>query len=123
MPSGYTLYNFVGVHILETGVVSAWETGATSDAASPAVTWLTTETRALKQCISKAGVPQAYVSSAYTHSQTVNDLPVYTAIPNVNNGTTLTAGTQLWPFFTMLYGNDLANSNIRVNWFEITRLP
>ena len=120
-PASYTLYNLVGIYNSEDGSIFSIETGATSD--DSAVNWATTETRALKVCISSAGVPSAFYSAAYTHSQTRTDRPTYTQIPNVSNGTTLTAGTQLVPFFTMLYGNDTTNSDIRVNWVELTRFP
>ena len=120
-PASYTLYNLVGIYNSEDGSIFHIETGATSD--DSAVNWADGETRALKVCLSKAGVPSAYYSAAYTDSQTITQFPWYTVIPNVNNGTTITAGTQMMPFFTMLYGDDAANSNIRVNWVQLTRIP
>ena len=120
-PASYTLYNLVGIYNSEDGSIFHIETGATSD--DSGVNWATTETRALKVCISKTGVPSAFYSGAYTHSQVLTDRPTFTQIPNVSNGTTLTAGTQMVPFFTMLYGNDGTNSDIRVNYVQLTRIP
>jgi len=120
-PASYTLYNLVGIYNSEDGSIFHIETGATSD--DSGVNWADAETRALKVCVSPAGAPTAYYSAAYTHSQTITDYPTYVQIPNVNNGTVLTAGTQLVPFFTLLHGNDAANSDIRVNWVQLTRLP
>ena len=120
-PASYTLYNLAGIYNSEDGSIFHIETGATSD--DSGVNWADGETRALKVCVSKAGVPSAYYSSAYTHSQTVHDFPTWTEIPLGNNGTTLTAGTQLNPFLTFLYGNDTTSSEARVQWVEVTRLP
>jgi len=120
-PASYTLYNLVGIYNVEDGSILHVETGATSD--DSGINWADAETRALKVCISKAGVPSAFYSAAYTSSNVLTDRPAYTEIGLVNNGTTLTAGTQLNPFFTFLNGDEGVDAGVLVNWVQLTRIP
>lgn len=120
-PASYTLYNLAGIYNSVDGSIFSIETGATSD--DSAVNWANGETRALKVCVSKAGVPSAYYSAAYTESQDHAIFPTYVQIPNVSNGTTLTAGTQLVPFLTYLHSSGAGDAGVFVNWVQLTRLP
>lgn len=118
--TGYTLYNAVGIHNQVDGSIFASEVGTTDDSG---VNWGNAETRALKVCISSAGAPSMYYSAAYTYAQGVKEYPTYIQIPNVTNGTTLTAGTQMIPFLSYMHSAGAGDAGVFINWVSLTRLP
>lgn len=118
----YTVWNTVGVNATDGSIVSSQEVSEATDTDDSGVNWADGETRALKVCVTKGGVPTAYYSDAYTASQVFNDYPVYHAIPMTNTGSTLTAGTGLFPFLSYLAaGTD--GPDVSVNWVRLMRLP
>lgn len=121
--TGYTVWNTVGINATDGSIVSSQEVSEATDTDDSGVNWADGETRALKVCVSKAGVPTAFYSSAYTHSQALIDRVLsWTAIPMTETGSTLTAGLQLLPFVSYLAeGTD--GPDVTINWVEITRLP
>lgn len=120
-PASYTLYNHVGIYDEITGSIIHLESGATED--DSAVDWADGETRALKVCVTKAGVPSAFYSAAYTHDPDITEWPDYNEIPIGNNGTTLTAGTQMVPFLIYLASSEGTDPDPRVQWVRLTRFP
>ena len=120
----YTVWNAMGIHNSEDGsIFSAQEVSEATDTDDSGVNWADGDTRALKSCISKAGVPTGYYSDAYTTSQVLTDWPVYNTVTLTNTGSTLTAGTQLFPFFILLHSDEGDDSDIRLHWAQITRIP
>lgn len=120
--TGYTVWNSVGFNTTDGSIISSQEVSETTDTDDSGVNWADAETRALKVCVSKAGVPTAYYSNAYTSSQVLTDRPVYNAIAMTETGSTLTAGTGMVPFITFLHRADVSE-NTRILWVELTKIP
>lgn len=120
--TSYTVWSGLGQSNVDGSITSREEVSGATQTDDSGVDIADAETRALKVCVSRAGVPTAYYSASYTPSLTLTDRPLYIQIPNVNTGLTYTAGTGMIPFFAFLVsGTD--GPDIRVNWLELTRLP
>jgi hypothetical protein len=120
--AGLTIWNSVGPNANDGSIVSSQEVSEATDTDDSGVDWADGETRALKVCISEAGVPTAFYSDAYTYAQAVPDFPDYNAITMAETGSTLTAAQAMTPFFSYLAaGTD--GADVFVNWVELTRVP
>jgi hypothetical protein len=112
--AGYTVWNTVGVNATDGSIVSSQEVSEATDTDDSGVNWADGETRLLKVCISKAGVPTAFYSAA---SGTT-----YNAITMTETGSTLTAGLQLYPFISYLAaGTD--GPDVTINWVQLEAVP
>jgi len=108
--AGYTVWNTVGVNNADGSIFSEQEVSETTDQDDSGVNWADGQTRILKSCISAAGVPTAYYTAA---SGTT-----FTAITMTETGSTLTATTKLWPFFSYLAaGTD--GADVVINWVQL----
>ena len=82
------------------------------------VTWADAERRALKVCISSAGVPTFW----YTAASPDNEEPAYIQATSTNTGDALTAGDGMVPFLSFLIsGTD--GPNVTIAWVEISYAP
>lgn len=120
--SGYTRWNTVGKAASTTAIVSEEEVAGATLSDTAIQTWADGETRALKVCMSKAGLGTAYVSDAFTPSLVLTDHPVYNPVPMTNSGATQTSGTGFVPFISFLHDTDVAEAT-RIYWIELTKLP
>ena len=117
-----TVWNSVGINAADGSIVSSQEVSEATATDDSGVDWADGETRALKVCVSHAGVPSAFYADAYTHSPVIPDAPNWRAITMTETGSTLTAATALTPFFSYLAaGTD--GADVVVHWVELTRLP
>ena len=117
-----TVWSAVGINAADGSIVSSQEVSEATDTDDSGVNWADGETRALKVCVSSAGVPTAYYTDAYTYSATVPDYPTWNAITMTETGSTLTAATDLAPFLSFMNATTTPG-DVTVNWLEITRLP
>lgn len=79
------------------------------------ITWADGERRALKVCISAAGVPTFY----YTAASPDADEPIYIQATTTNTGDALTSGDGMVPFLAFLVGGT-DGPNVTVQWVELT---
>lgn len=114
--AGYTIWNTVGVNAVDGSIVSSQEVSEATDTDDSGVNMADGETRAFKVCIDADGVPTAFYSDALTDGETAE--VAYNAITMTNTGSTLTAGTQLYPFLSFLAaGTD--GPNPLVLWVQL----
>lgn len=114
--AGYTVWNTVGVSATDGSILSEQEVGEATDSDDSAVNVADGETRAFKLCVDADGVPTAFYSDALSDAEATG--VSYNAITMTETGSTLTAGTQLWPFVSfMAAGTD--GPNPIVNWMQL----
>jgi hypothetical protein len=112
--AGYTVWNVVGVNAADGSIVSLQEVSEATDSDDSGVNMADGQTRTFKSCVSAAGVPTAYYTAA---SGTT-----FTAITMTETGSTLTAGTQLYPFLSYrAVGTD--GPNPLINWVQLEAAP
>ena len=120
--AGLTVWNTVGINATDGSIVSSQEVSEATDTDDSAVNWADGETRALRVCVSSAGVPTAFYTAAYTYAASVPDYPTWVAITMTETGSTLTAATALTPVLSYLAaGTD--GPDVTINWVQLTRLP
>ena len=93
------------------------EAGAGIQNDDTGVTWAAGERRALKVCLSKAGVPTFFYSAASPDA----DYPMYSQVSTTNTGDALTSGDGMVPFIVFT-GAGVAGT-VAVQWVELTRFP
>ena len=82
------------------------------------VTWADAERRALKVCISSAGVPTFW----YTANNPDNEEPAYLQATSTNTGDALTVGDGMVPFLSFLIsGTD--GPDVTIQWVELSYSP
>ena len=82
------------------------------------VTWADAERRALKVCISSAGVPTFW----YTAASPDNEEPAYIQATSTNTGDALTVGDGMVPFLSFLIsGTD--GPDVTIQWVELSYAP
>jgi hypothetical protein len=113
--AGYTVWNVVGVNNVDGSIFSQQEVSEATDLDDSGVNWANAQTRTLKSCISAAGVPTAYYTAA---SGTT-----FTAITMTETGSTLTAGVQLWPFFSYMQAGGAVDAGVAINWVQLEAAP
>ena len=114
----YTVGTTVGTKATDGSIVSPQEVSEATDTDDSGINWADGERRALKVCISSAGVPTAY----YTAASPDNEEPLYVPITMTETGTTLTAGTGLIPYFSfMTAGTD--GPDVTVQWVQLEYAP
>jgi hypothetical protein len=118
--AGYTVWNVVGVNNVDGSIVSLQEVSEATDSDDSAVNMADGEARAFKVCISTAGVPTAYYSDALDDAEATG--VTYNAITMTETGSTLTAGTQLWPFLTFLAAGTDGPSPL-IHWVQLEAEP
>lgn len=94
------------------------EAGAGTQNDDVGVTWADGERRALKVCLSSAGVPTFY----YTAASPDNEEPAYIQFTPTNAGDALTAGEGFVPFLSFLIsGTD--GPDVTIAWVELSYAP
>ena len=94
------------------------EAGAGTQNDDVGVTWADGERRALKTCISSAGVPTFY----YTAASPDNEEPLYIRATSTNTGDALTAGDGMVPFLSFLIsGTD--GPDVTIQWVQLEYAP
>lgn len=121
--AGYTVWSALGVTATDGSITSKEEVSSSTTTDDTGVDWADGETRALKVCVSKGGVPTAFYTDAYTTSQSMTDRPVWKPITMTNSGVTYTAGVGMIPYISFLISGTDGVDSARVNWVELTRLP
>lgn len=118
----YTVWTGVGVVSTAGAIKSQNEVSASTQTDDPGVVFADGETRAVRSCISKAGIPTAFYTDAYTPSQVGNDYVQWKQITLTNGGTAMTAGTGMIPYMSYLAaGTD--GPDVHINWVRLTRIP
>jgi len=89
------------------------------------VNWADGETRVLKYCISKAGVPTVFYTDAVTLNSVQEQYPTYKPVTLVvaESGTTFDAGISMVPVIFYLHTAEAAAAGIYFNWIELTKFP
>ena len=114
--TGYTVWNTVGVNATDGSIVSSQEVSEATDTDDSDVNWADGETRLLKVCISAGGVPTAYYTADGGNESG------YVPIAMTETGSTLTAGVQLYPFFSYLAeGTD--GADVVINFVQLEAHP
>ena len=94
------------------------EAGAGTQNDDTGITWADGERRALKTCLSSAGVPTFY----YTAASPDNEEPLYIRATSTNSGDALTSGEGFVPFLSFLItGTD--GPNVTVQWVQLEYAP
>ena len=94
------------------------EAGAGTQNDDTGITWADGERRALKTCLSSAGVPTFY----YTAASPDNEEPLYIQATSTNTGDALTAGEGFIPFLSFLIsGTD--GPDVTIQYVQIEYTP
>ena len=94
------------------------EAGAGTQNDDTGITWADGERRALKTCLSSAGVPTFY----YTAASPDNEGPLYIQATSTNTGDALTSGDGMIPFLSFLIsGTD--GPDVTVQWVQLEYTP
>ena len=115
----YDEYAIIGIQDTAGDVdVEDEEAGAGVQNDDAVVTWADGERRALKVCISSAGVPTFY----YTAASPDNEEPIYIQVTTTNTGDALTVGDGMVPFLGFLIsGTD--GPDVTVQWVQLESAP
>lgn len=113
--TSYTLFNSVGLTTTN-GIITSSKPSATD--VTGTATWADGERRALKVCVSSAGVPTAWYSGALADQEQ----PIYTPITMTTTGTTITATTGLIPFVSFV-AVGTTDSGTKIDWIELSNTP
>jgi hypothetical protein len=119
--TGYTVWNTVGINNVDGSIFSSQEVSEATDTDDSGVNWADGESRALRVCVSAAGVPSAY----YTADIADDEYPFitsWTAITMTETGSTWTADVQGVPYLSFLKGA-AEDASIRVNWVKLESAP
>ena len=114
----YTVVSTVGINAVDGSIFSEQEVSEATDVDDSGVNWADGERRALKVCISAAGVPTAFYTAASPDATS----PTYVAITMTETGSTLTAGTQLWPFISFVQGAT-PGADVNIQYIELSSAP
>jgi len=116
--TGYTVWNTVGLTTTNGAITSSQEVSEATDTDLAGATWADGERRALKVCVSSAGVPTAF----YTAASPDNEEPLYRPITMTETGSTETAGTGMIPFLTFLAAGT-TDAGVTIQWVQLERAP
>lgn len=116
--TGYARWNTIGLTTTNGAITSSQEVSGATTTDLASVTWANGERRALKVCLSSAGVP----SAAYTDASPDNEAPVYRWITMTNTGVAQTAGTGMIPFMTFLAAGT-TDAGVTIQWVQIEYAP